>query len=138
MTGKPGDTMPISFKRLADGSFVRVFPDGRTEPYTLPQPDFQALDGLSDDEVTAAAEADPDAVPMTDEEFSRGLVAGQVARIRKATGLSQNKFANRYGIPVGTLRDWEQGRARPDGPTLSYLKVIAAMPDQVAQVLKAG
>ena len=34
--------------------------------------------------------------------------------IRRALGLSQEEFAARYRIPIGTLRDWEQGRTTPD------------------------
>ncbi len=34
--------------------------------------------------------------------------------IRRALGLSEEEFAVRFHIPIGTLRDWEQGRAEPD------------------------
>ena len=34
--------------------------------------------------------------------------------MRRALGLTQEEFATRYHIPIGTLRDWEQGRAQPD------------------------
>ncbi len=48
--------------------------------------------------------------------------------IRRALGLTQEEFAAHYDIPLGTLRDWEQGRAEPDQPTQAYLKVIARGP----------
>jgi putative transcriptional regulator len=52
-----------------------------------------------------------------------------VKKLRWKLGLSQPAFARRYGIPLGTLRDWEQGRsAGPTGGLASYLKVIAADP----------
>lgn len=46
-------------------------------------------------------------------------------RARTISGLSQNEFARVYGIPVGTIRDWEQGRAVPDAAALAYLTAIA-------------
>jgi len=49
--------------------------------------------------------------------------------------LSQEEFAERYHIPLGTLRDWEQGRAEPDQPTRAYLTVIARDPDHVNRTL---
>jgi putative transcriptional regulator len=51
-------------------------------------------------------------------------------------GLSQEDFATRYQIPLGTLRDWEQGRAEPDQAAKAYLKVIARAPDVVRDALK--
>ena len=73
--------------------------------------------------------------PFTDDEFERGLGAALARRARQATGLSQTAFAERYGIPTASLRDWEQGRRSPDSATKSYLRVIARMPDAVANAL---
>ena len=84
-----------------------------------------------------SAEPDVDA-PLSDEEFERGLGAVLARKARAATGLSQNVFAKRFGIPAATLRDWEQGRRAPDGATQSYLRVIAKVPDVVAKALKAA
>jgi putative transcriptional regulator len=83
---------------------------------------------------TPRVEPDPDA-PLTDEEFARGHGAMLARRARAATGLTQDEFAKRFGIPVGSLRDWEQGRRAPDSAAESYLRVIARMPDAVARVL---
>lgn len=77
---------------------------------------------------------DPDA-PLSDEEFERGRTAVLARKARSATGLSQPDFAARYGVPVASLRDWEQGRRKPDAATRSYLKVIEKMPDAVARAL---
>ena len=49
-----------------------------------------------------------------------------VKRLRWKLGLPQVEFASRYAIPIGTLRDSEQGRASPDAPARASLKVIAA------------
>jgi putative transcriptional regulator len=78
--------------------------------------------------------ADVDA-PLSDDEFERGHGAMLARRARAATSLSQAAFALRYGIPVGSLRDWEQGRRAPDAATTSYLRVIARMPEAVAKAL---
>lgn len=77
---------------------------------------------------------DPDA-PLSDEEFQRGRSAVLARSARAATGLSQPDFARRYGVPVASLRDWEQGRRKPDAATRNYLRVIASMPDAVARAL---
>ena len=57
--------------------------------------------------------------------------------IRRALDLTQEEFAARYRIPLGTLRDWEQGRAEPDQPTRAYLTVIARDPDRVSRILNS-
>ena len=62
----------------------------------------------------------------------------QVKVLRRVLGLTQQQFATRYQIPLGTLRDWAQGRAIPDLATRAYLKVIARDPKAVAKALEAG
>lgn len=61
-----------------------------------------------------------------------------VASVRRKTGLSQTRFAARYGIPVATLRDWEQRRRTPDQPARVLLSVIEREPAAVERALKAG
>lgn len=86
---------------------------------------------------TPARKRQPDDLdrPFTDDEFDRGLGAVLARHARQVTGLSQAAFAERYGIPAASLRDWEQGRRAPDSATKSYLRVIAKMPDDVAHAL---
>ena len=55
--------------------------------------------------------------------------------IRKRTGLSQAAFARQIGVPVATLRNWEQGRRRPDGPARVLLALLAKDPGIVARTL---
>lgn len=50
-------------------------------------------------------------------------------------GWTQEGFAARYRIPVGTLRDWEQGRREPDAAALAYLRVVEREPEAVARAL---
>ena len=59
----------------------------------------------------------------------------QAKLIRRALELTQEEFAARYHIPIGTLRDWEQGRTEPDQANQAYLKVIAADPEFVRRAL---
>jgi putative transcriptional regulator len=58
-----------------------------------------------------------------------------VQRIRSKLGLSQSAFAAKFGIPPGTLRDWEQRRRKPEGPARVLLKVIKEEPEAVARAL---
>jgi len=88
-------------------------------------------------EVAAAAAADPDARPMTVEELHRARRVPRVKTLRRALGFTQEEFAARYQIPLGTLRDWEQGRTEPDQPARAYLKVIARDPERVHRLLTA-
>jgi putative transcriptional regulator len=72
---------------------------------------------------------------MTAEELRRAKRVPQVKTLRRALQLTQEEFASRYQIPLGTLRDWEQGRSEPDQPARAYLKVIARDPDAVHRLL---
>jgi putative transcriptional regulator len=56
-------------------------------------------------------------------------------KIREVYGLSQAKFARLMGISVATLRNWEQGRRRPDGPAKVLLRVAAKHPEAVLDVV---
>ncbi|TMJ49456.1 MAG: helix-turn-helix domain-containing protein [Alphaproteobacteria bacterium] len=58
-----------------------------------------------------------------------------VRGIRSRLGLSQAAFASRFGIPQGTIRDWEQGRRRPEGPARVLLLVIKEEPEAVSRAL---
>jgi putative transcriptional regulator len=61
-----------------------------------------------------------------------------VKEVRIRMGLSQAQFATRFGFPPATLRNWEQGRSRPDAPTRVLLAVLAKHPDAVDDVLRAA
>lgn len=86
--------------------------------------------------VESAAVADPDAQPLSPTDLKRMKRTPQAKIIRRALGMTQEEFAAKYHIPLGTLRDWEQGRAVPDRPTQAYLTVIARRPEQVQQALR--
>jgi putative transcriptional regulator len=61
-----------------------------------------------------------------------------VKAIRKKSGLSQTKFAKRYGLNIRTLQDWESSGAQPPSPVRAYLTVIDRFPDLVAKALKGA
>jgi putative transcriptional regulator len=90
---------------------------------------------LTDEEITRAALADPDAQPLTKEDLARMKRVPRAKIIRQALDLTQEEFATRYRIPLGTLRDWEQGRSEPDLTAMAYLLVIGTEPDVVARAL---
>ena len=99
--------------------------------------DWSRADAMTAKQRHAAAIADPDARPMTDEEWACAPRMPRVGFIRRALKLSQEDFAAHFHIPVGTLRDWEQGRKEPDAAAKAYLRVIAREPDMVRKALRA-
>lgn len=58
-----------------------------------------------------------------------------IAKIRGKTNKTQEEFAAMLNISIGTLRNWEQGRRKPDGAALSLLKVVSADPKYVEKIL---
>ena len=56
-----------------------------------------------------------------------------IAALRKFVGLSQEGFAAALGISVHTLRNWEQGRRKPEGPALALLRIAARHPHVVRE-----
>jgi putative transcriptional regulator len=115
-----------------DGTMHRAMPDGREVPMPAPGP----LAPMTEEEIHAAALADPDAQPLTEERLAQMKPTPRTKIIRRALGMTQEEFATRFQIPIGTLRDWEQGRAEPDQPARAYLKVIAADAAAVQRALQ--
>lgn len=85
--------------------------------------------------IEKAAHGDRDAQPLRAADFARMKRTPQTKIIRRALELTQEEFALRYRIPLGTLRDWEQGRSEPDQPTRAYLTLIARDPERVDRTL---
>ena len=65
----------------------------------------------------------------------RVLDAAYARNVRGQTGLTQTAFAARIGVPVETVRNWEQGKRSPRGPARALLKVIEEAPDAAFAVL---
>jgi len=93
------------------------------------------LRAMTAEAIERAARADRDAQPLSETDLKRMKRTPQAKIIRRALELTQEEFAARYHIPLGTLRDWEQGRAEPDQPTRAYLTLIARDPDHVNRTL---
>ena len=117
-----------------DGSLHRQQPDGTERPMAPPPP----MRPMTEAEIEAAAHADPDAQPLTEADMARLPRIPRAKTLRRALGLTQEEFATRYQIPLGTLRDWEQGRTEPDQPARAYLNAIAGDPDAVQKALLAA
>lgn len=109
--------------------------NGDTTKRTPAKNDWQHFDAMTEAERHAAALSDPDAQPITPENIRRMKRTPQVKVIRRALGLSQEEFAARFHIPLGTLRDWEQSRKEPDSAARAYLTVIARNPEAVSEAL---
>ena len=61
-----------------------------------------------------------------------------ISDFRRYVGMSQTKFALALGISVHTLRNWEQGRRRPEGPALALLRLAARHPRLLKESLEAA
>ena len=84
------------------------------------------------EEAAAWTRGENDDVPVTSVEVPEV----DVHQLRAAMGLSQVQFATKFGFPPATLRNWEQGRSRPDASTRVLLAVIAKHPEAVEDVLR--
>jgi len=113
-----------------NGGLVRIKPDGTEEPLDTPP-----LAPLSAAAVESAAARDHENPPLTDARPGQLRPVPRVKTLRRALALTQEEFAVRYQIPLGTLRDWEQGLSEPDQPAKAYLTVIARDPEGVERAL---
>jgi putative transcriptional regulator len=95
----------------ADGRLVEVLPDGGERAIAT---DPQAI-------ATAAHRAARAEAARTDANYARN--------VRGQTGLTQAAFAARIGVPVETVRNWEQGKRSPRGPARALLKVLEQAPE---------
>lgn len=86
--------------------------------------------------ITAGLE---DALAFAEGDTSRAKVhkikVVDVKAVREKTGLSQTRFAAVFMIPVGTLRNWEQGRRQPEGPAIALLHIIDKEPETAIRAL---
>lgn len=69
---------------------------------------------------------------------SRAFQVGEpdVRAVRKGFRLSQSKFAALMGISAGTLRNWEQGRRKPEGSARILLRIVAKYPEAVLDIVR--
>ncbi len=102
----------------ADGRLVEVLSDGSERP-------------IASDPLAIAAAARRAARTAID----RHQDATYARNVRGRTGLTQAAFAARIGVPVETVRNWEQGKRSPRGPARALLKVIEQAPEAAFAVL---
>ena len=100
--------------------------------------DWSRAEAMTEADIHAAALADPDAQPLTDEMLERMIPTPRVRIIRRALRLTAEDFATRYRIPLRVIQDWEQHIAEPDPVARAYLRAIAGDPDGVAKALLNG
>ena len=62
--------------------------------------------------------------------------AGYARRVRSQTRLTQAEFASRIGVPIETVRNWEQGKRQPRGPARALLKLLDLAPDVAFRCLE--
>ncbi len=100
--------------------------------------------------VEILADGSERALPRTIEEHERRVVspsimpdapgacdaASYARRIRANVKLTQAEFAKRIGVPIETVRNWEQGKRAPRGPARALLKLIEQAPDVTFSVLR--
>jgi putative transcriptional regulator len=118
---------------MKDGSTTRF----RLNPKKPPKSDWRAFDRMSEEERHHAAASDPDAPPATEAQLARARRVPSVRALRQKLNLTQEQFAARFHLPLGTVRDWEQGAHRPDKAAQVLLTVIAKDPEAVARALES-
>jgi putative transcriptional regulator len=104
-------------------------------PRNPPKTDWRRFDAMTEEERHRAAVSDPDCPPVSAAQLARARRIPDVRRIRRGLKLTQDEFARRFHLPLGTLRDWEQGTHRPDRAAETLLKVIEHDPEAVAKAL---
>ena len=109
--------------------------DPRNPPRLTPAQEARQT-SMTEAEIEAIAASDPDNPPSTEEELDRGVFGRRIRLLRERLGLSQSAFAERFRLPPGSVRDWEQGRRMPDAAMRAYLTVIEHDADTVRRALE--
>jgi putative transcriptional regulator len=114
-------TTMMRVRLKADGRIVEILPDGSERALPSQHGFVPAISRREAGAATSANGAPPDAA------YARG--------VRARTKLTQAEFAARIGVPIETVRNWEQGKRSPRGPARALLKVIDKAPDVAFAVL---
>jgi putative transcriptional regulator len=106
------------------------------------QIDRARVDATTDEDIDAMIASDPDTAPnMSINRDWRKVInprVPDVRKLRRKLGLSQSKFASKFGFSIRTVQEWEQGRAIPDRPARILLRVIEKSPKTVERAVAAG
>jgi putative transcriptional regulator len=111
--GRLGVSAMFRVRLKADGRLVEILPDGSEQPISF---------------------SDGQRAPRSNG-ANRFLDAAYARNVRGRTGLTQTAFAAQIGVPVETVRNWEQGKRSPRGPARALLKVIEGAPEAAFAVL---
>ena len=85
--------------------------------------------------VDATTEADIQRHAAADDAATAQDAAAYTRRVRRRTGLTQAAFAARIGVPLDTVRNWEQGKRLPAGPAKALLKILDRAPEAALSAL---
>ena len=104
--------------------------------------DWVRIDAMTDEDIARAVAEDPDAAPLPSAKMRlmwrmrspRVPTKYKVRLLRRVLKMTRAEFGEAFGIPERTLQHWEQGTREPDEASLSYLAVIADMPERVRKV----
>jgi putative transcriptional regulator len=90
---------------------------------------------LRDGQEFPLAPAMPEPAPTPDVTSGETPALPAVRDLRRRAQLTQLEFAARLGVPVETIRNWEQGKRAPRGPARALLAVFAHSPETVFAAL---
>jgi len=124
----------IRVRLQRDGTVEQILPDGTTAPLE-DHTDYAVLNALTEAAIEANARDDADNPPLSDQELSSMRRVPNPRAIRKMLNLTQEQFAFQFQVPLGTLRDWEQGSRQPDAAARTLLRVIEKIPAAVIDAL---
>ena len=116
------------------GATMTYRPESK-RPRRLTKTEATKLDSRTDDELTAAAESDEDNLPLDDRTLARLRRPPDLKAIRKGLNLTQQQFAQEFGLELRTVQDWEQGRVLPTGAARTLLRIIERDPEAVRRAL---
>lgn len=129
------DSTTVRVRVQDDGSVVQVMEDGSVIP-AIDDSNWERVDAMTEEELDANALSDPDNPPLTKEELAELQLSFEPRDVRGRLKMTQEEFARNFGIPLGTLRDWEQNRSRPSDPARVLLRVIGTHPEVVIETLR--
>lgn len=95
---------------------------------------------MTEKDLLKAAKSDPDARPLLPAQLRKfkrvsAVDAVDVKEIRTHLGLSQEQFAEYFGVSIRTIQEWEQHRRTPTATARNFLRVIAKEPKAVQRAL---
>jgi putative transcriptional regulator len=105
------------------------------EPLSKGGSDWSRTDAMTEEEIMAAALADPDAQPVSVDQLAKMRRVSRVKALRQRLGMTQAEFAEAFHLPLTTLRDWEQRRSTPDAPARALLLAIERDPEVMRRLL---